>query len=98
MTTQWHRGTRNAMYAPNIHTKNCWTEYFQAVALGLKPFELRNEDDVRYEVGDLLILQEEDKDTGKLTGQVVAAQITYVLRSSIFLAQGYAALGIRLLQ
>ena len=82
------------MYAPNIHIKKCWPEYFQAVESGLKPFELRNEDDVRYEVGDLLILQEEDKDTGKLTGQVVAAQITYVL----FLAQGYTALGIRLLQ
>ena len=86
------------MYAPDIHIKKCWTEYFQAVESGLKPFELRNEDDVRYEVGDLLILQEEDKDTGKLTGQVVVAQITYVLPSNIFLAQGYAALGLRLLQ
>lgn len=74
-------------YAKSIH----------AVVEGHKPFEIRKEDDCRYEVGDLLVLREWMPGVGEYTDATIVALITYVMRDAEFLAPGYVALGLRLL-
>ena len=52
------------------------TKYFQDVSLRKKTFELRF-NDRKYEVGDVLVLQ--DFDGEKLTGNEVSRTVTYIL-------------------
>jgi len=84
-------------YTPHIHEKKCLSKYYEAVLLGVKPFELRKEDDCTYADGDLLILREWREEEG-YTGFVCVARVTYVLRDAEYLAPGYVALGIRVLK
>lgn len=67
-------------------------EYFNDVATGKKPFDVRK-NDRDYKEGDLLILHEIN---GKrATGGVIRCRVTYVLENCIGLAVGYCVLGIR---
>lgn len=54
--------------------------YFAAVLTGEKTFEIRSEDDKRFNVGDDVVLREFNPITKKYTGGRVLARITYVLR------------------
>lgn len=79
------------------HELKAWPMYFEAVADGTKPFELRK-DDRDFTVGDELWLREWQPDDGggHYTGREAWAQVTYVLRDAkhFGLADGYVCLGI----
>lgn len=82
-------------------------QYFQAILDGTKAFEIRREDDKRFEVGDVLVLRETippgvsfhgimvGKGWTLYTGRACTAEVTYLLRDAPYVSDGYAALGIR---
>jgi len=75
------------------HELKIWPDYFEPVADGRKPFELRK-DDRGYEVGDVLVLRAWD---GAYMGPVCRVRVTYVLRNVEGLAPDYVVLGIAVL-
>lgn len=69
------------------HELKVWPEFFEALADGSKPFEVRR-DDRGYEVGDWLHLREwikpsRDEIDGTYTGREVHRQVTYILSSRL---------------
>jgi ASC-1-like (ASCH) protein len=58
------------------HKLKTKTDYFNAHAQGLKNFEIRW-DDRNYKVGDILILQDYDEETG-LSGREIRKRVTYL--------------------
>lgn len=73
-----------------IHELKILPEYFHAVKVGAKPFEVRK-DDRPFEVGDVLRLREFDGQ--KYTGEEVDVKVSYILRGSEFCKDGYCVLG-----
>ena len=74
--------------------KKILPKYFYEVAVGMKTFELRkDEDDVRK--GDILLLKEWDG--SKYTGKIIEARVTYVLKNcpEYGLMDGYCIIGIK---
>lgn len=61
------------------HERKISPTYFAAAELGVKPWELRQEDRDRFEVRDEIRLREVD-DSGSYTGGEIHGVITYVLR------------------
>ena len=59
------------------HKKKILPEYFEAIALGKKKFELRL-NDFKVKEGDTLVLQEWDGT--QYTGRELKKQVTYVLK------------------
>ena len=53
--------------AAKTHTLKTWPEYFSAVVLGHKRFEIRK-NDRDFSVGDTLILEEYNPETGEYSG------------------------------
>ena len=78
------------------HTVKTLPEYYQAAASGIKKFELRK-NDRDYHVADILVLKEWEPETG-YTGRGSRAEITYIITESEFLAPGFAALGIEIIE
>ena len=91
-----------------IH-KKIYPQHFAAVVAGQKHAELRKEDDIRFEVGDLLILEEWDptedtfcmspgsvpiKHARGYTGRRVETWVTNVVRDREGLAPGWAMVSI----
>ena len=75
-----------------IHSIRLAARYFNDVASGKKPFELRK-NDRGYKVGDTLeLLEFED---GRNTGGIIQAEVTYLLEGYTGLEDGYCILGIR---
>ena len=70
------------------HRKKCWPQFFEAVATGVKTFEIRDEDDCHYEIGDVVTLVEFDPDTGQEGSEIELPPITYVVRGAPFLPEG----------
>lgn len=62
---------------PQIHKLKILPEYFIAVALGYKTFEIRK-NDRDFKVNDVIFLQEWHPDIKDFTGRQVAGQITYI--------------------
>lgn len=62
-----------------IH-KKVWKEYFEEIISGRKKFELRLAD---FEVkeGDILVLEEWDKDKKEYTGRKIEVIATYILKT-----------------
>lgn len=60
-----------------IVEKKCWPEYFDAIASGIKKFELRL-NDFDLDEGDTLTLREWDPKTKEYTGRVISKKVTYV--------------------
>lgn len=89
------------------HSLKTWSSYFEDVANGSKPFEVRK-NDRNYAVGDVLVLQEWDPWGGEnlgvdyegaYTGATVNVEITYVLPGGNFgIEPGTVVLGIKLLR
>lgn len=81
-----------------IIEKKINVRFFEDVMSGRKTFELRKEDDVRYEKGDIVLLRAVDE-TGKylLTGSEIPVEVTYVLRNFEGLEDGYCICGIKVL-
>ena len=54
--------------------------YYDLAKKAVKMFELRR-NDRKYSIGDQVIMQEYNKETGKCTGKEVRRTITYVLEN-----------------
>lgn len=63
-----------------IIRKKCWPEYFEKIISGKKKVELRLAD---FEIneGDILILEEWDKNKKEYTGRKVEVVATYILKT-----------------
>ena len=87
-----------------IHRLKILPPYYEAVASGVKTFEVRR-DDRGYQVGDTLVLREwnpEVKEIGvewyapAYTGRELAREVTYILRGPAFgIEEGYVAMGVK---
>lgn len=82
------------------HEMKLHTRWFDAVANGLKRYEIRKDDRGGFKAGDYLILREIDFDENKVvfyTGRAIAVKIMHVLTAEEFPAgikEGYAILSI----
>lgn len=75
------------------HELKCWPEYFDQVADGRKPFEVRKADR-SYNVGDVLRLREWDPAIGLYSGREVHRRVTSILRGGSFgVERGYIVMG-----
>lgn len=89
-----------------VHKVKCWPAYFDAIASGAKPFDVRR-DDRGYQRGDIIVLQRTREDRlaevdCMLIGhewvpkRELRREITYVLTGGQFGIQaGYVVLGLR---
>jgi ASC-1-like (ASCH) protein len=75
-----------------VHNLKTLPKYFIEVKLGKKPFEVRR-NDRNFKVGDTLILQENDPETG-YTGRQLTCIVTYILDELEYVREGYVVLGI----
>ena len=75
-----------------MHELKILPEYFQAVACGIKNFELRK-NDRDYQLDDILVLREWDGE--RYTGQTICRRITYIYEGNgeYGLSDGYCILG-----
>lgn len=78
-----------------IHNLKCWPEYFEAVWFERKTFEIRI-NDRDFKVGDMLKLEEYNREGGFCTGNCVYAEVVYLLESAPGLQSEYVLIGIRL--
>lgn len=74
-----------------VHELKTLPAYFQEVAEGNKPFEIR-ENDRGFANGDILILREFND---RASGRVITAKVTYI--TEFKQRPGYVVLGIRVL-
>ncbi len=78
-----------------IHQLKTKHEYFEAIAQGRKPFEVRY-NDRNYHVGDFLALNELSKDEQlNETGRCMMVEVTYILGGDNFCKEGWVIMGIR---
>lgn len=69
---------RRPVPGPCVHNLKVWSEYFDDVLSGRKPFEVRL-NDRDYHEGDLLVLWEWNRRRGRATGSRFVAKVGYVL-------------------
>lgn len=83
--------------ANSIHYLKTWSEYFDAVALGNKTFEVR-QNDRDFKEGDILTLQRYCPEKKEYTGEEVSVRITYILQGGSFgVKRGFVVMGIKLI-
>lgn len=79
-----------------VIVKKIRLKFFDEILKGNKTFELRKEDDVQYEEGDILILKEIDpRTTGFYTGRFAISRIGFVLRHFEGLEDDYAIISLK---
>lgn len=78
-----------------VHYIRLAATYYDDVATGRKPFELRK-NDRDYKTGDILEMNEFTD--GRNTGRVIRCRVTYMLEGYTGLTDGYCILGIKVLQ
>lgn len=64
------------------HELKVWPVYWSAIASGVKPFEIR-QNDRPYQRGDAVRLREWDPDRAAYTGRVLTAQIGYLAEGGL---------------
>ena len=75
-----------------------WPEYYEAVRLERKTFEIRSIEDRDFFVGDHLNLKEWNPETKELTGRSLTVKVSYVFEGGSFgIPENVAVLGIKLL-
>ena len=83
-----------------VHKLKTWPQFFEAVACGVKGFELRK-DDRGFDVGDVLLLQEFNPclNGGCYSGREVSRLVLYKLDATSFsgIEKGYCILGLGVL-
>lgn len=77
-----------------VINKKIRSKFFNEIVKGNKTFELRKEDDTRYEEGDYLILNEIVADDF-ITGRMIISQIGFVLRNFEGLSDNYAIISLK---
>lgn len=77
-----------------IHELKLAPRYFDAVADGSKPFEVRF-NDRNYKVGDVLLLKEYVEEQGHYTGRKLSRLVTFVLNDKNFCKEDLVILGLR---
>lgn len=76
------------------HELKCWPEYFDAIYIGEKRFEVRK-NDRNYTVGDSLYLREWSPQFQAYTGRTLVLQINYILQGGQFgIEEGYVVMSI----
>jgi len=75
------------------HDLKIWPEYFIAILVGSKTFEIRN-NDRNFRVRDILHLQEWDPKTEKYTGQAMKMKVTFVMNMTLFGIENLVAMSI----
>jgi hypothetical protein len=86
----------------NTFKLKSWTEFFQPIVDGDKLHDLRCTKERDFRVGDTLILEEYNKNTGEYTGRRATATISFITSnrtpcaySSSALDRGYAILSLK---
>lgn len=78
-----------------IHELKTWNEYFEAVFMGHKTFEVRKADR-QFAKGDTLILKEWNPKTEQYTGREMARGVSYVLDGGQFgVEKGFVVMAIQ---
>jgi hypothetical protein len=79
-----------------LHELKTWPNFFQAIDLGYKKFELRK-NDRDFKTGDILRLKEYDPIKEAFTGCFIDAVVGYVLKgpSDFGLKDGYVIMSIK---
>ncbi len=90
-----NEATPAAAGMPRIIRKKCWTEQWDDIYEGRKTFEYRREDDVRYEVGDVLRLDKWDPSQRRYLGEETDVVVTSLLRDAFGVPPGYVVLSIK---
>lgn len=76
------------------HELKTWTEYFERVLQGHKPFEVRK-NDRDFQAGDKVLLREWDWKQDLYTGRELSFTISYVLNGGQFgVKKGYCVFGL----
>ena len=79
------------------HKLKIMSKYYEAILLGKKTFEVRK-DDRPYSEGDALLLQETVTSDGcGYTGREMTVDVTYILRDSDYVKDGYCIMGIKII-
>jgi hypothetical protein len=83
---------------PRVHELKTWPQFFDAIAVGVKTFELRN-DDRGFQVGDVLLLNEFDNMRMEYTGRSMRRLVLYKLEASSFqgIEKGWCIMGLGVL-
>ena len=76
-----------------IHDLKIDPEYFDDVITGEKRFEVRK-NDRGFKKGDLLNLQEYDREKKEYTGRKTLIPVRYILDNQEYLREGYVILGL----
>lgn len=76
-----------------IHGLKCLPEFYSAVCLGVKTFEIRR-DDRDFQVGDTLMIQEYDADMNKYTGRYIFVRVQYILRDKAYCKDGFCIMSV----
>ena len=79
------------------HKLKILSKYYAAILQGKKTFEVRK-DDRSFQEGDTLLLQETVTPNGcGYTGREMKVDVTYVLRDSEYVKDGYCIMGIKVI-
>jgi len=77
------------------HILKTWKPYFEDTLNGIKTFEYRL-NDRDYQVGDILVLREVDKNL-KPTGRQFSVEVTYILKDFFHLNSEYCVMSVRII-
>ncbi len=80
------------------HNLKTWSEYFRDICKGFKTFEIRK-NDRKFEIGDILNLEEYDPNEQKYSGRSVYCEIVYMLngKEEFGISKDYCILGIKVI-
>lgn len=79
------------------HKLKILSRYYEAILQGKKTFEVRK-DDRPFQEGDTLLLQETVTPNGcGYTGREMEVKVTYILRDSDYVKDGYCIMGIEII-
>jgi ASC-1-like (ASCH) protein len=76
-----------------MHELKTLPQYFENVLIGLKTFEVRD-NDRDYKVGDILVLKEWTISGHFYTGRELKVVVTYILDSKVYCADGTVIMAI----
>lgn len=66
------------------HILKVWPQYYTAILEGRKTFEMRREENRRFEEMDMLLLREFNPEQGYYTGRKARATVSYLSRNDSF--------------